>query len=143
MTRLPSDVWMCTVCACPTTSYYGAGRYYCCYSCARRDEPAFLLEKMLAEDAALGRYVHAQLTAEAATPNPDKIEGERDLRLLHLVDLVLGCFKPAGYPEEPLEAFKCFGVFTANQPANIMAPNMSSANVWKLEALLQGARLLR
>ena len=37
--QLPPDVWMCTVCSCPTAQCYGAGRYYCCYACGKHATP--------------------------------------------------------------------------------------------------------
>ena len=135
MSGLPKDVWMCTVCACPTANYHGAGRYYCCYSCARRDEPAYLLERMLAEDGCLCQHVHAQLLEE----QQGEI-GQRSLHLRNLVEVIMGSFKPDGYPAEPREAFKSYALFQtmgcegllSSKHTNSMLNSNEHANLWKL-----------
>lgn len=100
MEELPKDVWLCTVCACPTTKYFGAGRYYCCYSCERRDEGSFILESAVAADDAFAANVRdktkskmKELVEEHGSDVAAFVVKKLQLSL-HLVELLSGAYRP-------------------------------------------------
>ena len=94
--KLPKGVRMCSVCSCPTTAFYGAGRYYCCYSCARRDEHAFLVESLVASDAKFARYLTKSLKEKLA--NNKNAHVVQLTSCLHHVELLSGIHAPMHMP---------------------------------------------
>lgn len=92
--KLPETVWMCTVCSCPTTAFYGAGRFYCCYSCARRDEHAFLVESLVASDANFAMYVTKSIKDQLA--NDKNAHVVQLTSCLHHVELLSGSLRLPG-----------------------------------------------